>query len=60
MGDRLRERVQGFVEQLLKEEKSSLRKAQTFLEIETLTVETGEMSWSVGLPGRIWANDPRR
>lgn len=39
MDDRFRERVQGFVEQLLKEEKSSLRKAQTFLEIENLAVE---------------------
>ena len=42
MDDRLRERVQGFVEQLLKEEKSSLRKAQTFLEIENLAVEVGD------------------
>lgn len=42
MDDRLRERVQGFVEQLLKEEKSSLRKAQTFLEIENLAIEVGD------------------
>lgn len=39
MNDRLREQVQGFVQQLLKEEKPSLRKAQTFLEIENLVVE---------------------
>jgi len=38
MDDRLRERVHGFVEQLLKEEKSSLTKAQTFLEIENLVL----------------------
>lgn len=42
MDDRIRERVQGFVEQLLKEEKSSLRTAQTLLEIENLAVEVGD------------------
>lgn len=42
MDDRLRVRVQGFVEQLLKEEKSSLRTAQTLLEIESLAVEVGD------------------
>lgn len=42
MDDRLRERVSGFVEQLLKEEKSSLRKARTLLEIENLTAEVGD------------------
>lgn len=42
MEDRLRERVHGFVEQLLKEEKSSLRKARTLLEIENLTAEVGD------------------
>ncbi len=42
MDDRLRERVQGFVEQLLREEKASLRKAQTLVEIENLAVEVGD------------------
>jgi len=42
MDDRLREQVQGFVEQLLKEEKSSLSKARTFLKIENLTAEVGD------------------
>ena len=42
MDDRLRERVSSFVEQLLKDEKSSLRKAQTLLEIENLALEVGD------------------
>jgi len=42
MDDRLRERVQGFVEQLLKEEKSSLKKARTLLEIENQAIEIGD------------------
>lgn len=42
MDDRLRDRVRGFVERLLAEEKSSLRKAQTLLEIEDLAVEVGD------------------
>lgn len=42
MDDRMKERVQEFVEQLLKEEKSSLRKAQTLLEIENQAIEIGD------------------
>jgi len=42
MDDRLRGRVQEFVEQLLKEERSSLRKARTLLEIEDLACEVGD------------------
>ena len=42
MEDRFRERVQGFVEQLLKEEKSSLKKARTLLEIENQAIEIGD------------------
>jgi len=42
MDDRMKERVQGFVEQLLREEKSSLRKAQTLLEIENQAIEIGD------------------
>ena len=38
----MKERVQGFVEQLLKEEKSSLREAQTLLEIENQAIEIGD------------------
>lgn len=38
----MKERVQEFVEQLLKEEKSSLRKAQTLLEIENQAIEIGD------------------
>ena len=42
MDDRLQERVQGFVKQLLREEKPALRKARTLLEIEDLAVEVGD------------------
>lgn len=42
MDDRLRERVQGFVEQLLREEKSSLKKVRTLLEIENQAIEIGD------------------
>jgi len=42
MDDRLRERVQGFVEELLREEKSSIRKARTLLEIENQAIEIGD------------------
>lgn len=42
MDDQLRLRVRGFVEELLKEEKTSLRKARTLLEIENLAVEIGD------------------
>lgn len=42
MEDRLRVRVQSFVEQLLKEEKSLLRKAQTLCDIEDLAVAVGD------------------
>jgi|GEM_PF-6447391 len=42
MDDRLRVQVQDVVEQLLREEKSPLRKTQTFLDIEHLAVEVGD------------------
>lgn len=42
MNGRLQKRVQEFVDQLLKEEKSSLRKARTLLEIEDLACEVGD------------------
>ena len=42
MDDRLRARVKGFVEQLIKEEKASLRAAKTFVDIEDLAVEVGD------------------
>lgn len=42
MDGRLRVRVQEFVEQLLREEKSVLRQARTLLEIENLAVEIGD------------------
>ena len=42
MDDRMKERVQEFVEQLLREEKSSIRKAQTLLEIENQAMEIGD------------------
>ena len=42
MDDRIQQRVQLFVQQLLQEEKSSLRKARTLLEIEELTGEIGD------------------
>ena len=42
MDDRLKQRVRGFVEQLLQEEKTSLRSARTLLEIEELTGEVGD------------------
>lgn len=42
MDDRIRERLRGFVEQLLAEEKASLHRAQTLLEIENLAVEVGD------------------
>ena len=42
MDDQLRSRVQGFVQQLLDEEKSSLRKAGTLLDIEHLAGEVGD------------------
>lgn len=42
MDDRIRQRLQGFVEQLLTEEKAALRKAKTLLEIENLATEVGD------------------
>lgn len=42
MDDRLRTRVQTFVEQLLTEEKSALRAAHTLLDIEHLSMEVGD------------------
>jgi len=42
MDDRIRERVQGFVDELLREEKSSLKKARTLLEIENQAIEIGD------------------
>lgn len=42
MDDRIRERVAGFVDQLLKEEKVRLRQARTLLEIEDQAVEIGD------------------
>ena len=42
MDDRMKVRVQEFVEMLLKEEKSSIRKARTLLEIENQAIEIGD------------------
>lgn len=42
MDDRLRARVREFVEELQREEKPSLRKARTLLEIENLAVKVGD------------------
>lgn len=42
MDDRIRQRLRGFVDQLLTEEKASLRKARTLLEIENLATEVGD------------------
>jgi Zn finger protein HypA/HybF involved in hydrogenase expression len=42
MDDRLRRRVQTFVEQLLTEEKSAIRAAETLLDIEQLSMEVGD------------------
>lgn len=42
MDDWIRERVEGFVEQLLTEEKPALRGARTLLEIEELAIKVGD------------------
>ena len=42
MDDRIRERIEGFVRQLVQEEKATLRQARTLLDIEEQAIEIGD------------------